>query len=62
MFFKNKEWYHSKAILGSATTLLIAIFSIAISEGSNLTMILISIASIIGLYGRLDAKAKIKIN
>ena len=57
---KNKEWYKSKAVWGSAVALIVAIMTSAFGADAQLTQVIIAIASALGLYGRLTATEKLK--
>ena len=51
MLIKNKKWYKSKSVHGSAVALVLAVLA-AMGIGPQYSEIIIAIASGLGLYGR----------
>lgn len=59
-FHYNKEWYKSKTIWASLFVFVVAVTSAMFGESSIIVSTLISIGSMLGIYGRVTATTGIK--
>jgi len=56
----NKEWYKSKTVWAGIAALIIAIAGAMFGETSVVVAALASLASVLGIYGRVTATTTLK--